>query len=296
MQKDQKVAIIVGITVIVSTAIMLGVVSVLSKWNAAIDGFTVKVKYNFLNDVLPGAPVKLAGGIQVGYIKDIRQENVTTIVEVYLESSMKGKIPKSPRTQFAIFTTGMMGQKYINLTVQDENWDGPFLKEGDLVQGVDPPSIDQIMLSFTSWFDGKNGGQVLAEVVKETKAFISGLNNMLAENRQDVRDTVKLAKGSLGKLSEQMESLMNRLNSMSADFNEISKRNKEDIKLMLQNLSHISRDFNIITERIQSGRGSVGRFIYDDELYHNMNQAADYAKVFFKRLRDNPYLLLYKRK
>lgn len=296
MKNETKTATIVGFTMVVSVTIMISIVAVLSKWNLGSEGFIIKVQYNFLNDVLPGAPVKLAGGVKVGYIIDIHQEGVKTIVELFLDKNLKGQIPKSEKTQFAIFTTGFMGQKYINLSVPpDPSSYKVFIKNGDLIRGVDPPSIDQIMLSFTSWFDGKNGGQVLAEVVQETKAFVTGLNGLLKENRQDIRDTVKLAKVSFSKLSIQLDTLMVHLNKMSADFQEISTQNKEDIKVMLQNLSHISNDFSIISKRIQSGKGSVGKFIYGEEIYNNMNQAAKHAKVLFKKLKDKPHLLIYRR-
>jgi phospholipid/cholesterol/gamma-HCH transport system substrate-binding protein len=296
MSKDKKTAIIVGITTFFTVILFIAIVAILSKWNVARDGFTVYVKFNFLNDILPGAPVKLAGGIEVGYIEDIRQEGTTTIVELYLKATLKDSVPKSEKTQFAIFTTGMMGQKYINLSVpQDDEGQYEYLQDGDTLQGVDPPSIDQIMLSFTSWFDGKSGGQVLAEVVKETKTFITGLNTLLSENRSDIRQTVKTARISFAKLSAQLDTLMGRLNNMTADLQEISNKNKEDIQLMLKNLSYISKDFNVITKRIQSGHGSIGKFVYNEEIYNNMNQAAKHAKVLFKKLRDKPHLLIYKR-
>ena len=205
MNQNKKTAIIVGFTVLFSIFLLLLTMAILSKWQIGTEGFTIKVKYTFLNDIMIGAPVKLSGGIKVGFVNDIRQEGVETIVELHLNDTMRKKIPKSPKTKISIFTTGMMGQKYINLTIPklSEVETKEFLKPGDLVRGVDPASIGQIMLSFTSWFDGKNGGQVLAEVVKETRSFVHGLNGILTENRQDIRETVKLARLSFGKLSTQ---------------------------------------------------------------------------------------------
>ena len=78
MNKESKAAILVGITTVFSLVLFTVVISILEKWNFGQEGFAVNVQYNFLNDIVPGAPVKLAGGVEIGYIKNIEQEGVVT--------------------------------------------------------------------------------------------------------------------------------------------------------------------------------------------------------------------------
>jgi phospholipid/cholesterol/gamma-HCH transport system substrate-binding protein len=187
-----------------------------------------------------------------------------------------------------------MGQKYINITVPEPKPDDIFFTDGDEWVGVDPPSIDQMLMAFSSWFDGKNGGQVLAEIMKETETFLANLNAIVNENRGDIRQTIRQARESFTSLSAQLDTLMQKLNILSKNFTDISNQNKQDIQIMLENMSKISRDLNLITQRINSGRGSVGKLIQDEELYKNANEAAYHARELFRKLEENPSLFLNK--
>jgi len=187
-----------------------------------------------------------------------------------------------------------MGGKYINITIPDAKPNEVFFQNGDEWVGIDPPSIDQMMMAFSSWFDGKNGGQVLAEIMKETETFLSNLNGIVNENRGDIRTTIKQARESFTSLSAQLDTLMQKLNILSKNFTDISNQNKQDIQIMLENMSKISRDLNLITQRVNSGRGSVGKLIQDEELYKNANEAAYHARELFRKLEENPSLFLNK--
>jgi phospholipid/cholesterol/gamma-HCH transport system substrate-binding protein len=257
-------------------------------------GFVVNIKFNFLNNLGVNAPVKVAGGIPVGYVSAIYQKDLQTYASVYLKKDLENKIPKRPETVFTIFSSSLMGQKYINLTIPPAIEGDEFLKEGDEWVGVDPPSLDQMMLAFSSWFDGKNGGQILAEIITETKLFISNLNAIAAENRSDIRLTVKQARESFTALTQQIDVLMAKLTILSTNFTDISTKNKDDIQVMLANLSQISSELNTITQRINSGKGTVGKFLSDEEIYQTANDTLANARDLFLKLKQNPWMLLYK--
>lgn len=238
--------------------------------------------------------MRISGGLPVGYVEHIFQKDLKTYVTISLNKDLKNKIPKRVETVFAIYTTGLMGQKYINITIPDAKPNEVYFADGDEWVGIDPPSIDQMMMAFSSWFDGKNGGQVLAEIMKETETFLANLNGIVNENRGDIRTTIKQARESFTSLSAQLDTLMQKLNILSKNFTDISNQNKQDIQIMLENMSKISRDLNLITQRVNSGRGSVGKLIQDEELYKNANEAAYHARELFRKLEENPSLFLNK--
>ena len=252
------------------------------------------IQFSFLNNLSEGALVIVGGGIQVGHVQKIYQRDMKTYAKIYLDNSLIGKIPKNKETQFSIFTKGLIGQKYINLKIGEPEEGDEFFQEGDETVGIDPPSIDQMLLAFSSWFDGKNGGQVLAQIVHETKLFIDNLNSIVSENKQDIRLTIQTTRKSVTGLSKQLDLLVSRLNILSKNFVDISNKNKKDIEIMLANVSLISRDLNLITKRISSGKGSIGKFINDDELYTDTRETIRNARELFDILKNDPWRLLYK--
>ena len=294
MTEIQKTSIRVGLMTIIAIVLFLVSLAFISRWKAGNNGFKVNIKYKFLNNLSEGAPVRIAGGVNVGYVEKIYQKDLETYVTIYIDNILQNKIPKKPETRFDIFTQGLMGQKYINLYVPDAQEGDIFYKDGDVVIGIDPPSIDQMLISFSSWFDGKDGGQVLAQIVQETKIFISTLNEIVSENRSDIRLTVQHTRESLSTISVQLNVLMTRLNLLTADLADISKQNKEDIKIMLQNISLISSDLNEITKKINSGKGTIGKIVQDDQLYDNLYQTAKNANELFYKLKKEPWRLMFK--
>ncbi|HPA70923.1 MAG TPA: MlaD family protein [Spirochaetota bacterium] len=103
----------VGMVVTVSFTIFILMVGVLAKINIARSGYNLRVYFGFLNDLRKGAPVKIAGGISIGQVTDIKQSGEKTEVNIWIDK--KFKLIK--KTKFAIFTTGMIGEKYINVFV-----------------------------------------------------------------------------------------------------------------------------------------------------------------------------------
>ena len=294
--KDNKIlAIRVGLMTMLSGLLFIGAIIFISQWQLSTKGFTMNIQFSFLNNLAVGAPVRIAGGINIGYVQKIYQKNLNTYVRVYLKNSLRDKIPKNEKTYFAIFTQGLMGQKYINLHVGETKKGDQYYQPGDAVIGIDPPSIDQMLLSFSSWFDGKSGGQVIAQIIHETKLFINTLNSIVTENRKDIRLTIVSTRKSVGRLSKELEILVKRLNVLSGNLIDISSKNKADIKHTLENLAFVSQDLNLITKRITSGRGSIGKFLADDQLYKDAYATIRNAREFFDLLKREPWRLVYPR-
>lgn len=294
MNKDRKTRVAVGLMTVISIGTFVALLATLGRWQMSGEGVRLNLRFRFLNNLSQGAPVRISGGLPVGYVEKIYQKDLRTYVQIYLNKDLREKIPKRTETVFAIYTTGLMGQKYINITIPEPKQGEVFFQDGDEWIGIDPPSIDQMMMAFSSWFDGKNGGQVLAEIMKETETFLANLNGIVNENRGDIRTTIRQARESFTSLSAQLDTLMQKLNILSKNFTDISNQNKQDIQIMLENMSKISRDLNLITQRVNSGRGSVGKLIQDEELYKNANEAAYHARELFRKLEENPSLFLNK--
>lgn len=291
---NPKMSVAVGAMVVIGLGLFLTILAILGRFQWGTKGFYIDIEFGFLNNLTTGAPVRIAGGISIGYVEKIFQKDLKTYVRVLIDGQYRDKIPKKDTTVFAIYTTGIMGQKYVNISFEPAKPGEDVYRDGDVAKGIDPPSIDQMLMAFSSWFDGKNGGQVLAEIMKETQKFVANLNGIATENRADIRMTIKQARESFISLSQQLDTLMQKLNILSKNFSEISTKNKQDIQVMLENMSRISRDLNLITQRINSGRGSIGKFIQDEDLYTNANEAVANARDLFRLLREKPWLIMYK--
>jgi ABC-type transporter Mla subunit MlaD len=229
----------VGLLVTVSFTIFIVMVGVLAKINIAQSGNTLRVYFGFLNDLRKGAPVKIAGGITIGQVQDIKQSGEKTQVDIWVDK--KFKLIK--KTKFAIFTTGIIGEKYINVFVPPSYDVEEFFNNGDMVYGIDPPSFDQMMLTFQGFLD-KEGSQILAEIFQNSNQFVNNLNKITAENRGDIRTSVVMLKGMIGTLTVKSQQLMDQLNQLTRNMAELSEKNKQDVSIALRQISETTSSLN----------------------------------------------------
>ncbi len=282
----------VGLLITLSFTIFILVVGMLSKISVSRSGYNITLYFGFLNDLAVGAPVKIAGGIDIGKVTAIKQSDEKTEVDIWI----KNKFKLVRETKFAIFTKGLIGSKYINVFVPPTRNSDDFIKDGDVLYGIDPPSFDQMMLIFQGFMQDQSGGELLAEIFQNSKQFVKNLNQISGENRKDIRQTVLSARTSIYRLSSQINLFMNQLNKFTTNMSSLSEKNKEDITVAIRNLSEISRDLNKIVHRLESGRGTLGRLMTDEEIYYNIKDASKSAKELFRSLQQDPSKLLFRKK
>ncbi len=146
----------VGFIITLSFTIFILIIALLAKINVARSGYELGIYFGFLNDLSVGAPVNIAGGIKIGQVTAIRQSGEKTEVVVWIDN--KYRLIRD--TKFAIFTKGIIGSKYINVFVPPSANVEDFLKDGDRIYGIDPPSFDQMMLIFQGFMQDKSGGEM----------------------------------------------------------------------------------------------------------------------------------------
>ncbi len=282
----------VGLMVTVSFTVFLLLVGVLAKINVAQSGYRLKVYFGFLNDLRISAPVKIAGGIRIGQVEEISQSAEKTEVTVWIDRKFKLIRP----TKFAIFTTGIIGEKYINVFVPPSIDVDDFLGDGDKVYGIDPPSFDQMMLTFQGFMQDQSGGEILAQIFQNSNKFVANLNRLVDENRYDVKQSVSTARVMIETMSTDTKILIEQLNLLTRNLAQISERNKEEVSITMRNLSEVSAELNKVIFRIESGRGTLGKLLTDEEVYNNLRDASIYARDLFYSLKQDPSKLFYRTK
>jgi phospholipid/cholesterol/gamma-HCH transport system substrate-binding protein len=280
----------VGLMIIIGFTIFIVLVGMLAKINISQSGYTLRVYFSFLNDLRKGAPVKIAGGIKIGYVESIKQSGEKTEVTVWIEK----KYSLIKNSKFAIFTAGLIGEKYINVFVPPSADVEEFLKEGDKIYGMDPASFDQMMMTFQAFMQDESGGQVLAEIFQNSKKFVVNLNKITEDNKYDIRKAIVTAKEMVANLNFQTNVMMAHVNKLSKNLADLSEKNKDDVSITLRNLSEISTNLNKIIFRIEKGRGTLGRLLTEEDIYNNLKDASKSAKDLFRELRQDPSKLLFR--
>lgn len=279
----------VGLLVTISFTLFILTVALLANISVSRSGYTIRVYYSFLNDLRAGAPVKIGGGIKIGQVQEIRQSDEKTELVLWIDN--KYRLPKS--STFAIFTTGLIGEKYINVIVPALKTEEGYIADGEIRYGIDPASFDKMMQTFQSFMQDKDGGEILANIFKNSNRFVGNLNNVVDENRYDLKRTVTMTKSLVSDLTVQTNTMMTQMNILSKNMADLSERNKEDVSITLRNLSETTSSLNKIVYRLENGRGTLGKLLTEEDVYNNLRDASVYARDLFKQLQKDPSNLFY---
>jgi len=280
----------VGLMITASFTVFIVMIALLAKFSVSKSGYTLRIYFGFLNDLRVGAPLKIAGGIKIGEVVDIQQSQEKTEVVAWVDK----KYALIRTTKFAIFTKGLIGEKYINIFIPPSINVTDYLQDGDKIYGIDPASFDQMMLTFQGFMQDESGGEILAEIFQNSKKFIENLNRISGENRYDIRKTVLSARGMIALMSDQVRILMQQLNTLTSNMASLSEKNKEEFSITMRNLSELSASLNKIVYRLEKGRGTLGKLMTDEEIYNNLKDASISAKDLVRQLMMDPSKLFFR--
>ena len=181
----------------------------------------LRLLYNFAGGIEVGSPVR-AMGIKVGKVKAIdftpnakwKDEEVKLTITVEIENKAWPTIKED--SKFYINLAGVIGEKYIEVT--PGTGESKSFKSGDLVRGIDPPRIDQLL--------------------SQGYALAGKILNIVENNEGTFIDTL-----------DKINNLVTNLNRTLLILEKLSKR--EDFDKIAKNVALMSDDLLILTSRLR---------------------------------------------
>ncbi len=204
----------------------------------------------------PSAEVRYVG-VNVGSVEYVQPEGLGVVVAVKVSSD--ARIPK--RSSAIITSDGVMGEKYVSLSPQNDADMGDLLHDGDVIVGEDEMGMESLMI-------GMN------KAVIQVQEMLKSMNEMLGDPRvkdsfvesavniKDITENIKVLTGSFARMSvsseddvrtmvsnfrqmsEKMLSVANHADRMITDFDGDGKT--------MANLTATVENLKITSDRIQN--------------------------------------------
>ena len=135
------------------------------------EGYKLRVRFDFVGELKVQEPrLFFAGGLSLfGKVESIIVYK--DIVEVVLKIDNDFRIKEG--NGIVIYTEGLLGDKYIE--INGYKGPGEYLKDGDIVAGVSPVSLDAMTIKFAKLMKGVFESRHL--LMKNFKKSFSGLFN-----------------------------------------------------------------------------------------------------------------------
>lgn len=144
----------------------------------------------------------------------------------------------------------------------------------------------------------------IEKMMVSADSVLIGINNVLNEDTQDNLkasvSSLSVTLESFAQTSKSIEDLLannkQKLNTTVDNFEKISTNltkatnaiAKTDIDQTVSNLEATIKNFNTILAKVESGEGSIGKLLKDDNLYNNLEGASLQLEQLLEDLKLNP--------
>ena len=256
---------------------------------------TFKVIYTKVDGLSPSNPVTL-NGYKIGKVQKINFNSNDTrelIVDIVIENEVKF----SKTSKAELYETGLIGGKAIAIIPDYDN--NAIAESGDYLIGSVKPGltdlVNQIMPQIQLQLEAvmKKAGIVLSnintlfdeETKKSLKSSIdqfASLTNSLSDTSENINDFIKDNSPNLTTTIDNLNATSLKMKDMSNSMSEV------DLNLILTNLDSTISNLNNITNKLNQGEGTVGKLIYDDGLFKNLDNATKNLEELIEDIKLNP--------
>lgn len=243
MPNTTGLAVKVGIFVIASLIIAIGFSLRIHDRSIGRDGYAVVAYFDQALGLETGSDVSLAG-VNVGRVSQLRFDPGRRAVEVVIEVVKDIELPVDSTA--TVERSILLGTSRVVLGYGSA--DRPVAPGGELAV-VTRPTVEELIASVT---ETSNEAQTLIASFQQDQAgLFSKLEEVIAENRTDLRSTSE----SFARTGPKLEELADRLNE--------------------------------ITAGLQEGEGTMGKLYADDSLYEDIKAFTEQGRAFVEQLRDS---------
>lgn len=196
---ERSLKVKVGILFLTGALLAIVFAWFLGAFSSIFGGFPINLRFNYVGGLQNGSPVRLAG-VTVGKIEKVEFLRTPEKIEggevnLAVKIRVKKRVSENIRedSKFFINMSGIIGDRYLEITPGSSK--SPPIKRGEIVRGIDPPRIDQLLSQGYGVFGRlmefiDDNEKTLISVVDNLTQFLSKLNKQLGKS--DEADLAKL--------------------------------------------------------------------------------------------------------
>ncbi len=286
---------------------------------------TFYVNYVDAGGITVGTPVTISG-VSVGTVSGIKLNQQDRLVQATLSLRKDISVPRDARAM--ISTISLLGEKAIDLQYKTPCFgDGDCAQnESTLEGGVKGPlaaflgdngeedmmnslktgisgaidTLNQTLFGEASSHPIARSSRDLSTTMENMKGASEQLEGILVNNRREIDQTMnnlRTLSSSLARKSGSIERIVNNADSLSqsladADLGRTIDEATESLRRLRGTLDEADKALGGVSEMvstIKNGDGTLGKLIYDEEIYRRLNSASQSIDTLATDLQERPY-------
>ncbi len=265
----------VGLFVLIGLAVAAMGIMKLSdiRWESR---YTLYFIFDDVQAIRDKSPIKIAG-VEVGRVEKIElMEGKAKIT-----SRISREVPIYANAKVRVKLIGLIGSQFLDLKPGDST--ALRLKDGDMLKGDPPRSINDLVDKLADLLEGKDGKGGIANDISATMANLrsisDSLNSAIGKQRVELEEMVV-----------NFHQFSGDLKGMAKDMHDLTSANKENFTISMTKLRTLLERIDEVVAKIQKGEGAVGRLVADKEMGEevkktvaNLKQASESGKEVLAR-------------
>ncbi|MCG2461259.1 MlaD family protein [Flavobacteriaceae bacterium F89] len=250
--------------------------------------------YQDVGGLQPGTQVTI-NGLSVGKVNDIRFKDSSG--KLVVTFSIDNNFNFSKNSIAELYDTGIIGGKGIQVKPVFD--DAPMAKTGDTLTTSTRPGLTDLVQEKLAPLQQKVEG-----AVTNADSLLMNVNQILDDRtKKDLRETISGLKkvvasfqGSadalndiLGDNKEALNVTMTNLNTITDNFAELSDSlSSAGLSQTIRKLQGTLGNLDVMLAKIESGEGTLGKLVNNEQLYNNLNSASRDLDLLLQDFRLNP--------
>lgn len=233
-------------------------------------GLEISARFNFVNELQVGAPVKLAG-VTIGEVRRVGIEGNRVLVTMRIQRDSSVRTDSRATVRFA----GLLGQNYVSLSFGSP--EAPMVTEGTELEAETTPDLSQVLAkldsavgsvgNITNLFGGDNFQNLLGPFTDFLKDNSPRLTAILG-NIQVISKQIADGNGTIGKLVSDEALYASALQTVT----NLNKTATDIQGVVADGQTAVTQAKQMVTD-INAGQGTLGKLLRDEALYRETTAA-----------------------
>ncbi len=322
MAQKRSVEVRVGVFVAVCLAMLAVLIWEFGKYEPlSRHTYDINVVFSSVGGIVQDASV-LYAGIKVGNVRAIALDQ-TGELKVVLKLSILDTVKIRKDAKFMINTSGLLGDRYVDIIPSQAATAAGFLKSGDSVTGTSSVDlseaitvvvdvlhqaagtiervdkaiqrIDETVLSRPS-LDHIDSALVNLDTVTSNAVGLATSAHGVVSNAMglttSLRGVVDDSRGKLDSTLAKFSDAADNLRQASSNIDQVVISNQDEVHKAVKNLAESTARLNDILARLERGEGTAGKLLVDptlhDEIVHLVQNWRKYGLLYKEGNRHEP--------
>jgi len=250
--------------------------------------------YQHVGGLQTGTQVSI-NGFNVGTVNDIRFRDRSGNLVVTFSVSNSFDFSKNSKAE--LYDTGIIGGKGIQIKPV---FDGaPMAVSGDTLQTDTRPGLTELVQQRLTPLQTKVEG-----AISHADSLLINFNDILDDNtKKNLRESIAGLNQVVGSFREsastlnsllvnnksQLDSSIQNIHNMTSNFSKLSDSISQiGLSKTMKSLESTIKNLDGLLAKIESGEGSMGKLMHNDELYNNLSRASRELDLLLQDFRLNP--------